>query len=94
MLEDDLDEFIAVQKKNHFLYHLKKIIRKRFQMMTNMSITQDRLATLTQHIKSSQISKADLRNKFQNDRDSSFEFRSKSTRQRSHRNDMISSRTN
>ena len=82
MFENDLDEFIAVQKKDHLLYRLRKDIRKRFQMMMNMSITRDRLAALAQRIKSSQISKADLRNKFRNDRDSSFEFYLKSTEQR------------
>ena len=58
--------------------------------MTNMLITQNRFAALTQRIKSSQISKIDSKNKFRNDRDSSFEFRLKSTEQRSHRNDTMS----
>ena len=62
--------------------------------MTNMSITQDRLTTLTQRIKDLQISKADLENKFRIDRDLSFEFRSKSIRQRSRRSDTTSSRAN
>ena len=39
MFEDDLNEFTVVQKKNHLLYRLRKDIKKRFQMMTNMSIT-------------------------------------------------------
>ena len=30
MLEDDLDEFIVVQKKNHFLYRLRKDIKEKF----------------------------------------------------------------
>ena len=30
MFEDNLNEFIAVQKKNHFLYHLKKNIKEKF----------------------------------------------------------------
>ena len=63
-------------------------------MMTNMSITQDRLATLTQRIKDSQISKIDSKNKSWNDQDLSFEFHSKSTEQRSHRDDIISNRAN
>ena len=79
-------------KKNHFFYRLRKDIRERFQMMTNMSITQDHFATLAQRIKSSQISKTDSRNKFQNDRDLNFEFRSNSTKQRNRRNDTMSSR--
>ena len=87
MLENDLNEFIAVQKRNHFLYRLRKDIKERLQMMTNMLITRDRLAALTQRIKDSQTSKADSRNKFRNDRNSSFEFHSKSTEQRSRRND-------
>ena len=94
MLENDLNEFIIVQKKDHFLYCLTKDIKERFQMMTNMSITQNRLAALAQHIKSSQISKVDSKNKFRNDRNSSFESRSKSTKQRSHQSDMMSNRTN
>ena len=47
--------------------------------MTNMSIIRNRLATLTPCIKDLQISIIDSKNKFQNDRNSSFEFRSKST---------------
>ena len=83
MLENDLNEFTAVQKRDHLLYRLRKDIKKRLQMMTNMSITRDRLATLTQRIKNSQISKADSRNKSQDDRSSNFESHSKSTKQRS-----------
>ena len=30
MFENDLNEFIVVQKKNHLLYHLRKNIKKRF----------------------------------------------------------------
>ena len=30
MLENDLNEFIVVQKKNHLLYYLKKNIKERF----------------------------------------------------------------
>ena len=63
-------------------------------MMTNMSITRDRLATLTQRIKNSQISKTDSKNKSQNNRNLSFESRSRSTKQRSHRNDTMSNWTN
>ena len=50
MLENDLDEFIVVQKKNHLLYYLKKNIKKKLQMMTNMSIIRNRFAVLTQRI--------------------------------------------
>ena len=92
MLENDLNKFIAIQKRNHFFYRLKKDIKKRFQMMTNISITQDRLAMLTQRIKSSQILKIDSENKSRNDRDSNFEFHSKLTRQRSRRNDTMLNR--
>ena len=89
MLENDLNEFTAVQKRNHLLYRLKKDIKKRLQMMTNMSITRNRLAALTQRIKNSQASKIDSKNKFRNDQNSSFEFHSKSTRQRSRRNETM-----
>ena len=93
MFENDLDEFIAVQKKNHLFYCLRKDIRKRLQMMTNMSITRNRLATLTQRIKDLQILKVDSRNKSRNDRDLNFELHSKSTEQRSCRNDTMLDRT-
>ena len=59
-----------------------------------MSITRDRLAALTQRIKNLQISKADSRNKPRNDRDSSFESHSKSTKQRSRRDNTMLDRTN
>ena len=52
MFENDLNEFIAVQKKNHLLYRLKKNIKEKFQMMMNMSIIRNRLAALTQRIES------------------------------------------
>ena len=52
MLENDLNEFITVQKKDHLLYRLRKDIKERFQMMTNILITRNRLAALTQRIKS------------------------------------------
>ena len=67
MFENDLNEFIVVQEKNHLLYRLKKNIRKKFQMMMNMSIIRNRLATLTQRIENSQTFKIDSENKFQND---------------------------
>ena len=57
-----------------------------------MSITRDRLATLTQCIKNLQVLKVDSENKSQNDRNSSFEFHSKSTRQRSRRDDTMFNR--
>ena len=63
-------------------------------MMTNISITQNRLAMLTQRIESPQAPKADSRNKSQNDRNSNFEFHSKSTEQRSRRDDTKFDRTN
>ena len=63
-------------------------------MMTNMSITRDRLAALAQRIKNSQILKADSKNKSRSDRNLNFEFHSKSTRQRSRRSDTRFDRTN
>ena len=89
MFENDLNEFIAIQKKDHFLYRLRKDIKERLQIMMNMSITRNRLAALTQRIKSSQVSKADLKNKSRNDRDLNFESHSKSTKQRSRRDDTM-----
>ena len=59
-----------------------------------MLITRDRFVALTQRIKNSQISKIDLKNKFRNNRSLNFEFRSKSTKQRSRRGDIMSNRTN
>ena len=94
MLENDLDEFTAVQKRDHLLYRLRKDIRERLQMMTNISITRNRLATLAQRIKGSQISKIDSRNKSRSDRDLNFESHSKSTEQRSRRDDTILDRIN
>ena len=94
MFENDLDEFIAVQKRDHLLYRLRKDIKERLQIMTNISITRNRLAALAQRIKNSQISKIDSRNKSRNDRNSSFELHSKSTEQRSRRNDTKLDQTN
>ena len=75
------------------MYCLRKDIKKRFQMMTNISITKNHFATLTQRIKNSQISKIDSKNKSQSDRDLNFELRSKLTKQRSRRDDIMSNRT-
>ena len=50
---------------------------------------RDRLATLTQRIKNSQISKVDLKNKSRNNRNLSFESRSKSMKQRSRQDDTM-----
>ena len=63
-------------------------------MIMNMSITRNRLAALTQRIKNSQTSKVDSKNKLRNDRDLSFELYSKSTEQRSRRNDTMLDRAN
>ena len=46
MLENDLNKFIVVQKRNHLLYCLRKNIEEKFQMMTNISIIRDQLAAL------------------------------------------------
>ena len=89
MLENDLNEFIAVQKRDHLLYRLRKDIRERLQMMTNISITRNRLAALAQRIKGSQALKVDSGNKSRSDRDLNFEFHSKSTGQRSRRDEMM-----
>ena len=94
MFENDLDEFIVVQKRNHLFYRLKKDIKEKLQMMTNISIMRNRLATLTQRIKDSQILKIDSKNKFRSDRDLNFKFHLKSTKQRSRRDDMMFDRTN
>ena len=64
MFENDLNKFIVVQKKNHLLYYLKKNIKEKLQMMTNMLIIRDRFAALTQRIKNSQTFKIDFENKF------------------------------
>ena len=66
MFENDLNEFTVVQKKNYFLYRLKKNIRKKLQMITNMLIIRNQFAALIQRIKNSQIFKINSRNKFQN----------------------------
>ena len=50
-----------------------------------MSITQNRFVALTQRIKGSQIFKIDSRNKFQDERNSSFESRLRTTKQRDRR---------
>ena len=94
MLENDLNEFIAVQKKNHLLYRLRKNIKEKLQIMTNMSITRNRLAMLTQRIKSSQTFKIDFENKLQNNRNLNSKSRLKSTRQRGRKNDTATNRTN
>ena len=94
MFENDLNEFIAVQKKNHLLYRLRKNIKKKFQMMTNMSIIRNRFTTLIQRIKNSQTFKIDFENKSQSDRNSNSKFRSKSTKQRDRRNDTTTNRSN
>ena len=54
-------------------------------MMMNMSIIRDRLAALTQCIKSSQTFKIDFENKFQDDWNSNLKLRLKSTKQRDRR---------
>ena len=89
MLKNNLNEFIAVQKRNHLLYRLKKNIKKKLQMMTNILITRNRLAALTQRIKNSQILKVNSKNKYRSNRNLSFEFHSKSTEQRSRQNDTM-----
>ena len=70
VLKIDLDEFISIQQRNHLLNRLKKKIRKKLNVVTDMSTTRDAFATLTQRIKSSQLFKSDQKNKIHNDRDS------------------------
>ena len=94
MFENDLNEFIVVQKKNHLLYRLKKNIKKKFQIMMNISIIRNRLATLTQHIENSQAFKIDFENKLQNDRNLNSKFCLKSIKQRDRRNDTTTNRLN
>ena len=94
MFKNDLNEFIVVQKRNHLLYRLKKDIKEKFQIIMNMLITRNRFAALAQRIKNSQILKIDSRNKSRNNRNSSFEFHLKSTKQRSRRDDTMFNRTN
>ena len=94
MFENDLNEFIVVQKRNHLLYRLRKNIKKKLQIITNMLIIRNRLAALTQRIKNSQTFKIDFENKFQNDRNSNLKFHLKSTRQHGRRNDTMTNRSN
>ena len=68
VLKIDLDEFISIQQKNHLLNRLRKKIKKKFNVVINMSTTCDAFATLTQRIKSSQFFKNDQKNKIHNDR--------------------------
>ena len=77
MLENNLNKFIAIQKRNYYMYYLKKAIRQKLQIMTIILIIRNRLMTLTQHKKNSQIFKIELKNKFQNDQNFNFETRSK-----------------
>ena len=66
ILKIDLDEFTLIQQRNHLFNRLKKKIRKKLNVMTNMLTTRDALATLTQRIKNSQFFKSDQRNKIHN----------------------------
>ena len=68
VLKIDLDKFISIQQKNHFFNRLKKKIKKKFNIVTNMLTTRDAFTTLTQRIKNSQFFKNDQRNKIYNDR--------------------------
>ena len=68
IFEIDLDEFISIQQKNHLFNRLKKKIKEKFNVMTNMFQTREALIALTQHIKNSQLFKNDQRNKIHNNR--------------------------
>ena len=70
VLKIDLDEFTLIQQRNHLLNQLKKKIKKKFNVVTDMLTTRDAFATLTQRIKSSQLFKNDQKNKIHNDRNS------------------------
>ena len=69
VLKIDLDKFTSIQQRNHLLNRLKKKIKKKFNVVINMSTTRDAFATLTQCIKNSQFFKNNLKNKIYNDRD-------------------------
>ena len=81
VLKIDLDEFTSIQQRNHFFNRLKKKIKKKFNIITDMLTTRDAFATLMQRIKSSQFFKSDQKNKIHNDRDflneSNFNLRRK-----------------
>ena len=68
VLKINLDKFTSIQQKDHLFNRLRKKIRKKFNVVINMSTTRDVLATLTQHIKNSQFFKNDQKNKTHNDR--------------------------
>ena len=68
ILKIDFDEFTSIQQKNHLFNQLRKKIKKKFNVMINMSTTRDAFATLTQRIKNSQFFKNDQKNKIHNDR--------------------------
>ena len=59
ILKIDLDEFTSIQQKNHLLNQLKKKIKEKFNVVTDILTTRDALTTLTQRIKSSQFFKND-----------------------------------
>ena len=68
VLKIDLDEFTSIQQRNHFFNRLKKKIKKKFNVVTDMLTTRDAFTTLTQRIKNSQLFKNDQKNKIHNDR--------------------------
>ena len=62
--------------------------------MMNISITRNRFAAMIQRIKSSQVFKIELKNKFQSERNSNFESRFKKIKQRDCQNDTMQNRSN
>ena len=68
VLKIDLNEFTSIQQRNYLFNQLRKKIKERFNVVTDMLTTHDALATLIQHIKSSQFFKNDQKNKIHNDR--------------------------
>ena len=68
ILNIDFDEFTSIQQRNHFFNRLKKKIREKFNVVTDMLTTRDAFTTLMQRIKNSQFFKNDQKNKTYNDR--------------------------
>ena len=58
VLKIDLDEFILIQQRNHLFNRLKKEIKKKFNVVTNMLRIRDAFTTLTQRIKNLQFFKS------------------------------------
>ena len=68
ILKIDFDEFTSIQQRIHLLNRLKKKIKKKFNVITDMLTIRDAFTTLTQRIKNLQFFKNDQKNKIHNDR--------------------------